>query len=105
MTTIELDAYVTEDGELRLKLPPNISAEHLRFRLELVTTEEQITSDDVEWTDEEIAEMMRPEPKTGAEIADSDVIGSWADLNIHDSQAWVEAQRRKAEGQRKWSQD
>lgn len=32
MKTIELDAYVTEDGEVRLKLPAEMSGEHLRFR-------------------------------------------------------------------------
>jgi hypothetical protein len=68
MTIIELDAYVTKDGELRLKLPPNIPAGHFRLRLELVPTEEQITSDDVEWTDEELDEALKFNPVPAKEI-------------------------------------
>jgi hypothetical protein len=102
MTIIELDAYVTEDGELRLKLPPNISADHFRLRLELVPIEDETVLEDTEWTDEEIAEMMRSEPKTGAEIADSDVIGSWAHKGITDSVEFVENLRRKCREKRTW---
>jgi hypothetical protein len=45
------------------------------------------------WTDEEIAEMMKIEPMTGAEIVAAGLTGGWADLDITDGAAWINEQK------------
>lgn len=59
---------------------------------------------EVPYTEEEIAEMLRPKPKTGAEIVASDVVGAWADIGITDSEEWLNEQKRKRR-EAKWRRD
>ena len=88
MVTINLKGYVTEDGQLKADLPENHPVGEVNLIIEPVDEE-------APWTDEEIAEMLHPEPMTGAEIAQHPSIGSWADKGIEDSVKWVKEQRRK----------
>jgi hypothetical protein len=82
MSDIEFDAVV----ELALQLSPAEQA-HLMERLaaamhEALTADE--AADETPWSDEEIAEMMKIEPKTGAEIIAAGLTGGWADMGIND---------------------
>ncbi len=54
------------------------------------------------WTDEEIAEMMKIEPMTGAEIVAAGLTGTWADLGITDGAEWVNEQRREGQEKNQW---
>ena len=56
----------------------------------------------VEWSDDELAELLTPEPMTGAEIVAAGLTGGWADQGIPDGAAWVEAQRRKRRERHQW---
>ncbi|CAG1771055.1 hypothetical protein BAC2_01445 [uncultured bacterium] len=61
---------------------------------------DEMPLEDIEpFTDEEIAEMLRPEPMTGAEIVAAGLTGGWADLGIADGAEWVQEQRFS----RRWS--
>jgi hypothetical protein len=59
--------------------------------------------DNTPLTAEEIAELMRIEPLSPAEIAAEGLLGTWADLNISDGAEWVNEQKRKRKERRKWS--
>lgn len=48
------------------------------------------------WTEEEVRAMLsNNHPKTLHEIAQSPLVGAWADMGIEDSVQWVEEQRAK----------
>jgi beta-lactamase class D len=92
--------------ELALQLSP---AEQARLMEQLAVSVRQALSDQADedqdipaWTPEEIAEMLKPEPKTGAEIVAAGLIGGWADLNIEDGAEWVNARKRQRKEQLRW---
>ena len=95
MVTITLKGYITEDGQIKVDLPENHPVGEVTLIIEPV-------DDEAPWTDEEIDELLRPEPKTGAEIVQNLAIGSWSDLGIKDGVEWVEEQRRKRREKRGW---
>ncbi len=52
------------------------------------------------WTEEELAELMRVEPLTGAEIVAAGLLGGWED--IQNGAEWVNEQKRKRRQKAKW---
>lgn len=74
----------------------------------IVTDQRQVDEDDdVAWTEEELAELLKPKTGlTGKEIVEkhlaSGVIGSWADMDITDSVEWLEAQKAKRRAKYQW---
>ena len=92
MTLITLKGYVTEEGELKVELPDDHPVGEVNVTIESLEM----------LTDDEIAEMMRPQPKTGAEIAQSDAIGAWAHRGIKDGVDWVQEQRHKRRNKLGW---
>lgn len=96
MIAMTLKGYITEDGKLEVELPEDHPVGEVNIIIESEKTE-------TEWTDEEIAELMRHgEPQTGAEIAKSPEVGSWAHKGIEDSVEWINEQRRKRREKRGW---
>ncbi len=70
MTTLELPGRITENGDLTIQLPPGLPAGAVTVRIDL--PEAAGSWEQAPWTDEELrelAELMTPAPKTGAEIA------------------------------------
>lgn len=71
----------------------------------LVKTDEPASQDEIPWeeqpwTEQELRELMRPDPKTGAEIAAMIESGEvdtsvWAAMDIPDVVEWVETLRRQ----------
>lgn len=53
-----------------------------------------------QWTDEELAELLRPEPLPPAEVIARGLTGTWADVG--DGAEWVNEQKRKRKAQRQW---
>jgi len=102
---VTVKGYI-KDGELKIDLPENVADGEIEVKVPLVTeqpaTSEPADEDERPLTDEEIEELMRPEPKTGAEIAKNPAIGSWAHKGITDSVEWVLEQRRKRRERRGW---
>lgn len=47
------------------------------------------------WTAEEVIELMKIEPLTGAEIIAAGLTGGWEDMGITDGAEWVNEQKRK----------
>lgn len=101
METIRLKGYVSKDGELHVQLPSGIPEGQIDVVLEIDRLEDESASEPA-WTEAEIAEMIRPDPKTGAEIVALGHTGGWEHLGITDSLTWVEAQRRKRRAKRGW---
>ncbi len=93
MVAVRLTGYITEAGELKIALPEGLPPGEVP--VQAVTP----------WTDEEIREMTRIEPKTGAEIvADirAGLIGdSWKDIGVSGAE-WVDEQRRKNWKRNQW---
>lgn len=89
---IELDAEITEDGELKVKLPEGIPPGKVHLKIEAVGELPEIAPT---WTDEEIAEMIHIEPMTSIEIVAAGLTGGWEDMGITDSVAWLKEQREK----------
>ncbi|MBZ0301679.1 MAG: hypothetical protein K8J31_18170 [Anaerolineae bacterium] len=57
-----------KNGRLEIELPDNVTDGEVTLKLPILVDEQTLPSDERPWTDEEIAEMLRPDPKTGAEI-------------------------------------
>jgi hypothetical protein len=100
MTTLHLRGIITEDGRLEVTLPPGTPPGEARVE---VTIEQPAEARP--WTDEELRALLEHRPKTSAEIAQSDVIGSWSHLGIEHPVAWVEEVRRKEREHRQWSRE
>ena len=107
MTTIELTGQISEDGELRAKVPDNIKPGEVRIIVELPDSprEEEVA----QWTEDELDDLLKIEPSTNEEILamlnSQDYISelqesSWR--NISDGAAWVEQQRRKRREHHLW---
>ncbi len=92
---IQLKGQITEQGELRVKLPAGMPAGEVDV---FVLPADDTPSDDVQWTEAELAVLSSPQAPTasGAEIVawlqNSGPTG-WEDIT--DSAAWVEEQRLK----------
>jgi hypothetical protein len=97
MNTLELVVYQTEDGEVRFKLPEGVTLDQLRIRVEIAESNLP-SSNEIDWTEAEIAEMLAFKPVPAEQI----VTGGWEDLNITDSQAWVEKIRQQNRSKRRW---
>jgi hypothetical protein len=93
MEKLYLSGIITEDGRLEVTLPPGTPPGPAGVIVEPL-------DENRPWTEEEIRAALVHHPKTGAEIAASDAIGSWAHLGIEDPVAWVEEVRRKEREQR-----
>lgn len=92
-----------KDGKLEIDLPDNVTDGEVEVTLPV--RQEKVSSamqDETPLTDEEIEAFMRPNPKTGAEIAKNPSIGAWADYGITDSVEWINEQRRKQREKRGW---
>lgn len=91
MTTVTLKGHLTEDGELRVKLPHNFVSGEVEVT---ITVAEDQSDVEPAWTAHELQALLTPEPKSGAEIAESDAIGAWEHMEISDSVEWVAQLRR-----------
>ncbi len=89
-----------KDGELNIDLPENVIDGEIEVKLPVIGAE--IPWEDRPWTEEELEELLHPDPKTGAEIAKSTSIGAWAHLGIEDGVGWVQEQRRKRQEKNRW---
>ena len=54
------------------------------------------------WTEEELDDLLRLEPMTGAEIVANGLLGGWEHKGITDPIAWVDERRRKRSERNTW---
>jgi len=101
METFHLKGRVTESGELEIDLPEGLTPGEVDVTIKVLPHEEK-SFEDRPWTDEEIQEMLRPHPKTGAEIVAAGHTGGWEHYGITDGGEWVKEQRRKRREKRGW---
>jgi phosphatidate phosphatase APP1 len=87
VTYITLKGYI-KNGELELDLPENVADGEVEVRVAV-----------------ESESSLESQRRSLGEILESEYIGSWADMDITDSQEWVEEQRRKmwAERRSRWT--
>ncbi len=101
MSDIEFDEVV----EKALQLSPAEQArlmERLAMSVRTVLDTDTVPeAPEATWTAEEVAELMKVEPMTGAEIIAAGLTGGWADLGISDGAEWVNEQKRKRRA--KWN--
>jgi hypothetical protein len=90
MATIRLKGQITEDGRLEVELPDGLESGEVNVVIE---TTPSSSSTGPAWTDEEIEELTRIEPKSGADIVASLGTG-WESLTVSGSD-WVEQIRRR----------
>ena len=102
METFHLKGRITRRGKLKVDLPEGLTPGEVDVTI-TVPTPDELSDEDQPLTDEEIVELMRPNPKTGAEIvARLEREGGWEDKGIADGAEWVKEQRRKRREQHKW---
>ncbi len=94
MVTLELHGRITEKGDLEVHLPSGLTAGDVTVRIDVPDSDWE----NLPWTEEEMRELMTPDPKSGAEIAAMlqqmepiDLV----DPEITDPIEWLEIQRRK----------
>lgn len=85
MSSMRVTGWVREDGHVEFELP----MQHPVGAIELVV---EIVEDSL--TEEELLELTKLEPMTGAEIIAAGLTGAWEDRGIEDSVEWVEQQRQ-----------
>jgi len=84
--TIELHGRITEQGRLEIELPAGLPTGEARVTIEIPTPD---------WTAEEIAEALKVQPLTGAEIVAAGLTGGWKDEVAEGGAEWVERTRRE----------
>lgn len=89
-----------KDGKIEIDLPENVVEGDIEIQLPVATPATVL--DGASFTEDEITEALHPHPKSGAEIAQNPAIGSWADMDITDSNAWVVEQRRRRKVNHQW---
>jgi hypothetical protein len=104
MVTVQLKGRITENGKLEVELPEGLPEGEVQVTLEVASSED-LPWELRPWTEEELAELMRVEPKTGAEIVaeiEAGLIGDgWSHVKVSGAE-WVEEQRRKRKERRGW---
>jgi hypothetical protein len=105
MIALKLPGKITTDGKLIVELPQDVEPADVLVTIEAVG-ENETGLDEPLWTAEELAELLTPEPKTGAEIvaqlrkeAPIKFRGLTDDM---DSEEWVQEQRRKRRERNLW---
>jgi hypothetical protein len=102
MVTIQLPGRITEDGKLEVELPAGLQPAEVTVNIEYPTDEHALPWELRPWTPEELAELTKPETKTGAEIvAWLKQEGGWEDDGTTGAE-WVERMRRKERERRGW---
>ena len=102
MVTIQLKGRITNEGKLEVELPEGMPPSEVQVTIEIAADETELPGELRTWTDEEIQEMLRPHPKTGAEIVAAGHTGGWEHYGITDGGEWVTEQRRKRREKRGW---
>lgn len=69
----------------------------------LAQVNDSVTSDNLTWTDEELAEILKSKkPLTGQEMVEQGYIGGWEDMGIEDSVEWLVQQKAKRRAKYQW---
>ena len=105
MAAVQLKVQVSKSWEIIIELPEDFPVGEAQVTVEPVPSGEEIPWGERPWTDEELDELLRSEPLPGSEIVARGLTGGWEDLEIEDSQAWVDAMRRRRKERRLWQQD
>ncbi len=92
---IQLDAEITEDGQLNVQLPDDLPPGKVKLAIEYQTNFQ-------DWSGINIQEFLTAEPMSGAAIVAGGYSGGWEDLDITDSEKWVEEQRAIRREKRGW---
>lgn len=95
MMAIHLKGQINEQGQLEIELPAGLTPGEVEVTIEMKESSE-LPWELRRWTDAELVELMRVEPKSGGEIvAQLEQEGGWEDQGISSGADWVEEQRRR----------
>jgi hypothetical protein len=105
MISLKLPGKITADGKLVVSLPEDVEPADVVVTIETADITEA-PWDEPLWTEAELAELLTPNPKTGAEIAAEILAEGPIALrgltNDMDSEEWVQEQRRKRRERNRW---
>jgi hypothetical protein len=104
MTIIHLMGKINEQGKLEVELPEGLPPSTVEVTLEILGDKDPNAWENQPWTDEELEVLLKPNPKTGAEIAAwlmQEGETGWEHINMT-GEEWVEEQRRKDRERSKW---
>jgi hypothetical protein len=95
MIEIHLKGQINEQGQLEIELPDGLTPGEVEVTIEMKEPSE-LPWELRPWTASELADLMRVEPKSGAEIiVQIEQGGGWEDQGITSGADWVEEQRRR----------
>lgn len=99
---ITVKGYI-RNGKIEIDLPENVTDGVVKVQIPVEGENPSAPIvDDSPLTDEEIENMINPNPKSGAEIVALGHTGGWEHKGITDSVEWVAEQRRKRREKRGW---
>ena len=98
---VTIKGYV-RDGKIEADLPDDVIEGEIELKVPVERDRVSIEEPHPLWTDEELAELINPNPKTGAEIVASGHTGGWEQKGITNSVAWVNELRRQRREKRGW---
>lgn len=102
---LQLTGRVDENGKLIVDIPPGSGLAAGDEVAITVHTYQQAPTEAVTYTEAELNELialLKPNPKTGAEIVASGVVGAWADENIASGVGWTAEQRERRAAKNRW---
>jgi hypothetical protein len=91
MSILELHGRITEEGRLEVDLPPGVPPGEVRVTIELQPA--------AGWSEKELAEALRLELLTGAEILAAGLAGGWQ--GVESGVNWVDRQRHERRERRR----
>jgi hypothetical protein len=98
---VTIKGYV-RDGRIEVDLPDDVIEGEIEVKVPVERDMVSIEEPQPLWTDEELAELIKPDPKTGAEIIALGHTGGWEHKGIEDSVEWVQELRRQRRENRGW---
>lgn len=99
MTTIVLEGRISETGELQIEKPQGLRTGKVTVTITELTDEEDDMNRELRpWSEAEVREMIKPKPKTGAEIValiDQLDLSEWQQMDIPDVTEWLKERRQQ----------
>jgi hypothetical protein len=102
---LKLHGRITEQGKLEVDLPDGLPPGDVEIAIQFEATTQEAGADIAPLTQQEIAELIRVEPVSGAELVrmlESGELDTSAWHGVSDGASWVEERRKSQQERRRW---